>query len=115
MEITFAELAAEVRRLAAERPDYTYPNTINGCTYTTDTRNGITTPPCLFGQALLNLGASESVLEGEYNRIRVLMTTVGIFYGTTEGDWAAMVQAGQDDHARWADAVRDADEAIPGI
>jgi len=112
--VTFDELAAEVKRLAAERPHFTYPDSTGGCTYVDETEDlGYYSPPCLFGQSLLNLGIPDVVLRGEGNRIRTVMQLVGITFKPQEGNWASMVQSEQDSGVSWGEVIAGCESYFP--
>lgn len=108
------EIINQVRALAAERPDFIYPNANKGCFYWQDG------PSCLIGQALYRLGASEATLVEYDVRVRepdcdgsiedVIACYADDFTSTHEdASWLNGVQSEQDVGQRWGDAVRHAD------
>lgn len=106
MKITFDQLALEVVRLAKESPDYVYPgDDSTGCTYTRVLADGGEKPPCLFGQALLNLGVPQEKIYGFDGPIKAMMDYLKIDYRPEQGFWASNVQQAQDDRAPWGPIV----------
>jgi hypothetical protein len=107
MILTFDRLALEVIRLAEERPDFVYPaNGVGGCTYVDESEErGYASPPCLWGEAMLNLGVSHAVLFGESEFIPAVLSRVGIDATPAQLNWATKVQQRQDARHPWADAV----------
>lgn len=103
--ITFAELEAEVRRLAAERPDYVYPAADGGenCFYQDEGK-----PRCIFGEALGILDVL--VPQGETKAIDYLLADLGVATTAEQLGWAGQVQYYQDRGRSWGSAVRYADE-----
>jgi hypothetical protein len=110
MILTFDRLALEVIRLAEERPDYIYPaNGVGGCTYVDESEErGYASPPCLWGQAMLNLGVSHAALFGESGFIREALPRVGIDATPAQLNWAMKVQGQQDSRRPWGEALASA-------
>lgn len=107
--ITWEQLEAEVRRLAAERPAYRYPKYSPGgvCYYQTEGKER-----CIFGEALGNLGV-EVPAAMENSGASSVLAALGVVETPYDhqADWADRVQDSQDAGIRWADAVSAADEA----
>lgn len=109
------DLIAEVRRLAAENPNFNYkeacgPEWDGTCTYAPTDQ----TPACIIGQALTNLGITrQNVYEG-HGVNRFLGDIVGD-YDRQTGHWLAWVQGEQDRGLPWAEAVAAADVEYPGV
>jgi hypothetical protein len=118
MTITFEQLETEVRRLATEQPDYIYPANANGGKIPSRINPGDTTPcppcvytqhqdkpPCIFGQALLNLGVPAEQLHDQYTSIRGLLGVLGIEATRDQYLWASAVQESQDAMTPWGLAI----------
>ncbi len=111
VEVDLEALAAEVRKVAAENPDYVYPE--NNCVYFD--REG--QPSCIVGHGLYRLGVTADDLEVEDDsdlvRVENAENVWGLFRGLSSQslDWMAEVQWNQDVHIPWGEAVRRADEA----
>ncbi|MEU9871085.1 hypothetical protein AB0C87_24860 [Actinomadura sp. NPDC048021] len=107
-DITFKDIEAEVRKLAAERPDFEYPE--GSCYYNPSTFPR--KPSCLFGQAFINLG--EPVPESYENiPITTVMRRLGIRFTEQEGYWAGTVQNQQDGSHPWGKAIALGDKWHP--
>lgn len=119
-ELALEDIQAEIRRLAAEKPDYVYqsPHGPNGaCMYTeidsdTDKRVG----SCIVGQALINLGVSAEAMkthEGE-SALSVISGNGELMWYEAPPvmRWISNVQHGQDNGRAWAAAVERADEKV---
>lgn len=125
-DFTTADVVAEVRRLAAESPDYVYypkgceegeeVSYYTGCSYVT----GADGKGCIVGQALANLGVPEvylSMSDGE-NALGALaglgLTTRDhvrfVKDRTPEENFLIGVQTRQDDATAWGEAV---EQALP--
>lgn len=106
LELTYDEVVADLRALAAERPDYTYNAYEDGddgsCIYFH--HDG--TPSCIVGHVLAKHGVTlEDVGSANDDVVEKLVTG-----GIISGDSAAMgvldrAQGAQDSGRRWADAV----------
>lgn len=106
--ITVNDVIAEVRKLAAEKPDNTYTRPGGKqCCYDagvcTDGSVG-----CIFGQALARLGHPAS---GTYtiNSILFNREQLGLARDRPAGLWCSYVQDWQDEGFTWARAVEYAD------
>lgn len=111
-EITFDQIEAKVRELAAESPEYRYPGNGNGsCFYAP---NG-EIPSCIFGKALIALGVEASWLTGrEGNGIVALMRDhLSVAATVQQRLWAARLQRFQDTGQTWGYAVSEADRLFP--
>lgn len=108
--VTAEQIIAEVRRLAAERPDFVYvsPEFSDQCLY----MHGENEPGCIFGHALFNLGVDTS---DTYGPIGEVLTMQGIAATVRQRDWMRDVQYRQDHRLTWGQAIRDADEARPNV
>ena len=113
--IRVSDLWAEVKKVAAEHPDYVYERPADGCVYEVDGK-----PSCLVGHAMFRLGmpldlirrcdsagAIEHVLDevcGEFDESgddeRVYRTLLG---------WA---QGAQDSGKPWGEAVSEAERFV---
>ena len=115
IEVTFAEIAAEVKALAASRPDYVYPVAASGgCTYVDESKAlGYHSPACLFGQAMLNLGVPDSELRDRNDFIRDVLSDLEIRFTNDEGNWAMRVQSAQDREIPWGVAVSANESLFP--
>jgi hypothetical protein len=101
--ITFDALAREVIRFVEESPNYVYPgDASSGCTYTD---MGVTSPACLWGRAMLNLGVAHSLLYQESTFINSLLPRLGIEATARQIEWAWDVQRMQDQRLSWGRAV----------
>lgn len=106
-DIDLGQLEAEVRRLAAENPNYRYPHT-NGCVYVERGPGGGLCGSCLFGVALINLGVDPQELDlGDHVAIALLLDRNG--FAGPQIEWFQAVQNFQDDRRPWGEAVRLAD------
>jgi len=130
-------IIAEVRRLAAEKPDYVYEQPerasldgefygvesvfdLNTCLYVHKPADSAeATPGCLFGHAFLNLGYTVDQVkrcDRDLDASEAIRTLVGDGdLGTSEEierklSWANSAQSGQDGGATWEGAVAHADE-----
>lgn len=104
--VTADQIIAEVRRLAAERPDYVYekPPGSTFCLY----RHEDGSPGCIFGQALDNLGVGLD--EHTYGTIGIVLFDLGVAKTDQQANWMTSVQHYQDNGRPWAEAVAKADE-----
>lgn len=117
--ITAAELEAEVRRLAAERPDFVYARpsgtTWGSCVYAHDGCGS-----CIMGQALINVGIpvewfTESGTRntwgiGELISLLHFEERIADDFDRRATDWFSDVQTQQDLSNKWSDAIARADE-----
>lgn len=108
---TLDELETEVRRLAAEKPDFVYEKPVNShiCKYVVEDE-GRLKGSCIMGQALINLGVSARELSHwEGTGIGAIVANQGI---SGERNWIAQVQYAQDRDASWGDAIKHADDVM---
>jgi hypothetical protein len=118
--VTATEIIQEVRRLAAERPDYVYDegeepeggDSIR-CFYWKDDR-----PSCIFGHALFRLGVTPERLQAADavapvgDSIESLLNRLAVGETPTETQWMGTVQRRQDDGWAWGEAVAATDREI---
>lgn len=110
----------EVRRLAAENPDFVYAPPmalyLNGewakgdaCKYVHDGRGS-----CIFGQAMMNTGdITADVIEPlEGGGICDVCDTLQLGLRDEEMAWARIVQQAQDVGIPWGDAIAEADQLM---
>ena len=120
---TATELIQEVRKIAAERPDFIYSDqtesTLNLCSYFGRAIGDESGSPCIVGQALKNLEVPmEGLLEVEHAgkdsdiSTVLAMGYVDIDYSGGEAIWLDKVQMKQDDGKPWAEAVEEADKWV---
>lgn len=120
---TATELIQEVRKIAAEQPDFIYSDqtesTLNLCSYFGRAIGDEAGSPCIVGQALKNLevpmeGLQEVEHAGEDSDISTVldMGYVDIDYSGAEAMWLAQVQMKQDLGYDWAEAVEEADKWV---
>jgi hypothetical protein len=117
MPTTIDDLIKEVRRLAAEKPDYVYP--INDADFQ-ESGAGIACwyqapgkTRCIFGQALANLGVTLPY-NAEGQRIRLVIAGSDLVTYNPRSDtekihWCTGVQNAQDRGKTWGQAIADAD------
>lgn len=112
-KVTFEQLEAEVRRLAAENPDHVYvrPEPGSRCYY----RSPDDTPGCIFGQAMEALGFAIPPGDGKFagSIDGVMCNILGIAPTFDQEGWARAVQGVQDIGDTWASAVARADRLYP--
>jgi hypothetical protein len=124
--ITWEQIEAEVRRLAAERPDFVYvrPETEPRCMYWHEAANE---PGCIFGHALYTLGVPVDRLvafdhmpqqatspgypddwysEGITNVVKAL----GVNVTDEQEGWAKVLQERQDSGDTWGAAIEFTDD-----
>lgn len=124
-DIPLAEVIAEIRRIAAESPDYVYepvvkPNSlgIGTCEYVERSADGKLIGSCIVGRALVNLGVPPEVLTFTDD---FTPTAFGLFEDpdhdgrVAEINWIQRVQGGQDRKMSWGDAVARADVLHPAV
>ncbi|WP_040828969.1 hypothetical protein [Nocardia jiangxiensis] len=106
-DIDLDDLEDEIRRLAAETPEYVYPDA--SCVYVKRKLSGGLCGSCLFGVALINLGVDPEQLDvGSDTSITALLADHG-FEKTPQIEWFQTVQNLQDDCYPWGRAVKMAD------
>lgn len=120
---TATELIQEVRKIAAERPDFIYGNqgvVTDLCSYFGRAVGDESGSPCIIGQALKNLGVDTSRLkqaEGDYDDGTGIDAAldeqfIELTYTVQEAQWLAKVQSSQDFGKPWAGAVEEADKWV---
>lgn len=116
-EITWEELEPEVRRLAAENPDYRYPmmrgNDGPACFYTLLPSGNTGQAVCIFGRALMNLGVPQDELFPYEGAPVHSLLCHSSFDLEDRSSWIQLVQDQQDTRFTWSDAVADADTNYP--
>lgn len=104
------KIIAEVRKVAADKPGYVYPQINGNCNYV---RNG--QPSCIVGQALWNVGLinSESTID-DYgdSAIKNVVALEDWPLEVGEVNWLTEVQDKQDNGLEWGDAVSRADRYV---
>lgn len=120
---------AEVRKIAAEQPDFNYSefygksNSFTGektatCVYfDDDCLAEDSTGKCIVGKALENLGVDSAIFTNDFNLNNSIVSVLdGIIEFESENDryWLREVQLKQDDGSTWGDAVEAADEYAAG-
>jgi hypothetical protein len=107
--ITFSQIETEIRRLAAEKPDFIYkvPEGRGSCVYLPDDKQA----GCIFGQAFIALGIVVPTHENSVG-IGTLFAESGLFT-PDQILWLSRVQGAQDVTIPWGQAVKDADERKP--
>lgn len=111
--LTTESVAAKVREIAAERPDFTYRKMAGhrACFYVhrdPNTLERIEGQGCIVGQAFAALGWVVP-LELEQKGVRVVLELVGRDVDNEAGHWLDLVQGQQDGGATWDMAVKNAD------
>ena len=104
------KIIAEVRRVAAERPDYVYPSQY-GCSYLNDCGG----PSCLVGHALWNRNLIRDGWEGDSwgdSSIHNVIIQEGWQLEIGEIDWLSRVQDAQDSGYSWGHAIARADKGL---
>lgn len=113
------KVVAEVRRIAAENPDFIYENSV-GCAYgRRDADTGEVVPDCLIGHAFYALGVSGETLaewggadSPKVSELIMRHYTPGLVT-SRESIWLEEVQSGQDNNLPWIAAVSVADQEVP--
>lgn len=119
--ITSAQVVAEVRKLAEERPDFVYrsqPGSSPDCSYLgaymPEEGEPYTGEGCIVGQALTRLGVDETALRTvEGQGARGALVDLGIQCSQVDLDWLSEVQSYQDDHRSWRQSVLWASDETP--
>lgn len=119
---TATQVIEEVRRLAAEQPDFVYSGqegAVGECSYfgcATDNTSG---QACIVGQALANLNVDMSDLKRNEDKgygmdigAALDVGVVDIPYAEREAKWLGDVQYHQDRGESWAQAVELVDKAL---
>lgn len=120
---TATELIQEVRKIAAERPDFVYGDQgidNNTCSYFGRDIGDESGSPCIIGQALKNLGVDTSRLKQAEDELaedleisRVLgLGYIELPYTDQEAQWLQKVQTNQDFNDYWVKAVEEADKWV---
>jgi hypothetical protein len=111
-DVPLNDIVTEIRRLAAESPDYVYERPGQSCVYVEYIGDELI-GSCIVGKALVNLGVNPADLlfeeiPGAYNLLRnpVKMAPEQVW-------WIDTVQGAQDDGTPWAESVAAADETHP--
>ncbi|MFF0498492.1 hypothetical protein ACFYU5_18955 [Nocardia aobensis] len=114
-DIPMTDIVSEIRRLAAENPDYIYQSRGDACVYVEPDEAGVLVGSCIVGKALVNLGVNPAELEWEIGTIpgayHLLRSRVG--GASREVWWIDWVQGEQDTGYSWADSVASADQERP--
>lgn len=116
--IDITKLIAEVRRLAAQYPDYIYwkPTGLRYCSYVSgkvENLSGDICPNqgCIFGQALRNLYPDFDFTEIEQKKgIGEFLDEQGLPPHEPDHIWCVDVQCNQDFGMTWRKSVNEADE-----
>jgi hypothetical protein len=113
--VTAKQLISEVRRLAADNPDFIYPDFGAGpnepkCLYVPDDRQ----PGCIFGQAFINLGI-QIPKSLDRDGINVHLERLGIEATRAQRTWCSTVQTEQDTRLTWGHGVKEADKYIAEV
>lgn len=121
------DLVAEVRRLAAERPDYVYRDTHSECFYVEHCENDVTggdfwADPeelfgsCIVGQACLNLGVDKLAFKYHNNQpfsyFWHKLFEENSIIDNKDIVWLQKVQFRQDNKDSWGVAVKNADDML---
>ncbi|MFF0498493.1 hypothetical protein ACFYU5_18960 [Nocardia aobensis] len=124
-DIPLTEIIAEIRRIAAESPDYVYkpvvkPNSlgIGTCEYVERSADGELVGSCIVGRALVNLGVPPEVLTftDDFTPTAFgLLADLDFDVRGAEIKWIQRVQSGQDQKMSWGDAVARADVLHPAV
>jgi hypothetical protein len=116
VDFTTKDVVREVRRIAAENPDFVYTPSLNGiCSYHATEGNP---QGCIIGAALKSLGVDVDVLAGPANTILRHLGLEGVFYiedVSREAEWVQTVQSCQDCRKPWGEAVSLASERYPEV
>ena len=112
-DIDITQLVDDVREVAAERPDYTYPSA--ECVYFWE--DG--TPACIVGHAFVRQGLTfEDVGTRWAGNSSDILTIFGEVLGQgtfnehmTQLEWLQLVQHEQDCKATWSEAITNADQS----
>jgi hypothetical protein len=120
--ITTEQVVNEIRRLAAEQPDFVYVNPVDpentDCLYVHNWGNEDGLPVvggCIAGQALMNLGVPASTLHDvEFTSVSGILPRVGVKVDIVSDrnllTWMDDVQSKQDIKNPWGLAVKAADQ-----
>ena len=113
--ITPEQIIAEVRKVAAERPDHVYRNpewpesqTRGFCKYMHDGE-----PGCIMGTAFYHLGVTLPEGGDVGNVLMGYFPSIYDQLSEEQESWLRSVQRNQDQGSSWADAVIKADEDDP--
>lgn len=118
------DLIPEVRRLAAQNPDYVYPQMTDdeggtACFYLARSAGNTAKAACIFGRALRNLGVLARTLRKYENTgitgALVSLVRSGLATGTSaQIAWCQRVQTSQDYGESWSYCVARADRMHGG-
>lgn len=120
---TATELIQEVRKIAAERPDFVYGKQgvdNDTCSYFGRDIGDESGSPCIIGQALKNLDVDTSRLKVAEDQLAddLLISSaldaeyIELQYTDREAQWLQKVQTEQDYNECWAKAVEEADKWV---
>ncbi len=109
--ITVEALIRRVRELAREKPDFIYPKNVTSegpsCVYNAHEDGR---PPCIFGQAFIDLGEPVDEPSGEAaGAIWSVCHVKGIAHTQRQRYWMVEMQSAQDCKIPWGEAMRQAD------
>lgn len=111
-DIPLSEVVAEIRRLAAESPDYIYQSRNDVCVYVEQDEAGKLVGSCIVGKALVGLGADPEALNYPSQEVKGAWAILRYSDGTPQQqNWIDWVQGRQDSGHTWSQSVADADEA----
>lgn len=120
--VTAEQVIAEVRRLAAEQPDFVYgaqEGAGGNCSYFGCAIGDTSGQACIVGQALAGLNVDMSgLLETEKTAAGVTAggalrrRMVDVAYTESEASWLTEVQYLQDADVPWGEAVAKADQSV---
>lgn len=111
-DISLVDVVAEIRRLAAESPDYKYKR--QGCVYVEEDDTGNLVGSCIVGKALVNLGVEPQTLHYDMpSRIPGALNLLRRPVNDRERYWIDEVQYHQDLGYAWSESVASADEEYP--
>jgi hypothetical protein len=112
--VDLTALVAAVRKLAADRPDFTYSRpSANSCLYRPTKQAGGGMSGCIIGEGLRACGISTTGLDTESDAdIGSHLARVNKSH-THEARWLAEVQSNQDFGRSWGEAVVAADKEWP--
>jgi hypothetical protein len=120
-DIPMTDLVAEIRRIAAESPNYVYQQVQrdgrSACEYVEYAGDQLI-GSCIVGRALVNLGVDPASLTFSNDFTPTawgLLRDAGHNSLAGEIDWIQSVQAGQDQGWAWGEAVQHADVRHPEV
>jgi hypothetical protein len=118
MELTFAQVEAEVRRIIGEDPEHVYrqgESSQNGTTCYYSDRTPGAVERCIFGAALHNLGVDDDILMGNEGEPiqNILGFNLDVSFTNRQSIWMSSLQSDQDESTSWGEALTEADHAHP--